>query len=221
MPVLDLLAAPATTQVVVLAAGYELGVGRAVPTAAAVLGLISAVAGGAGPGPIPPARHRTSPDDRGRGAGAAQRDRRWSTRGQRRRGPRHRQRARRRRRRRGAGTDRHGPRRARSGSRSSPLRTWLRSRARVVSARPVRRRGVLRSDPAPPPTGSPPSALAAHPSDCRPAAHAVGHADRRRPRGVTSPCRRVRWGLVARRRRPPGVFPVVSGGTGLGVVTLD
>ncbi|MGW4017385.1 hypothetical protein ACWECW_13835 [Rhodococcus ruber] len=46
MPVLDLLAAPATTQVVVLAAGYELGVGRAVPTAAAVLGLISAVAGG-------------------------------------------------------------------------------------------------------------------------------------------------------------------------------
>ncbi|ANZ26864.1 MULTISPECIES: DUF6223 family protein [Rhodococcus] len=46
MPVLDLLAAPAITHVSVVAAGYELGVGRTVPTAAAVLGLISAVAGG-------------------------------------------------------------------------------------------------------------------------------------------------------------------------------
>ncbi|MDM7486754.1 DUF6223 family protein [Rhodococcus sp. CSLK01-03] len=46
MTVLDLLAAPAMTPVPVLAAGYEVGVGRTVPTAAAVLGLISAVAGG-------------------------------------------------------------------------------------------------------------------------------------------------------------------------------
>lgn len=46
MPVLHLLAAPAANHVSVVAAGYELGVGRTVPTTAAVLGLVSAVVGG-------------------------------------------------------------------------------------------------------------------------------------------------------------------------------
>lgn len=46
MSVLDLLAAPVTTHVSVAAAGYELGVGRTVPTVAAGLGLISVIAGG-------------------------------------------------------------------------------------------------------------------------------------------------------------------------------
>jgi uncharacterized membrane protein YeaQ/YmgE (transglycosylase-associated protein family) len=44
MSVLHLLAAPETTTVV--AAGYELGVGRTVPTTAALLGLVSAIVGG-------------------------------------------------------------------------------------------------------------------------------------------------------------------------------
>ncbi|WP_227997290.1 DUF6223 family protein [Nocardia australiensis] len=46
MSVLDLFATPATTDVSVVAAGYELGVGRAVPTSAAMLGLISVIVGG-------------------------------------------------------------------------------------------------------------------------------------------------------------------------------
>jgi hypothetical protein len=43
MPVLELLSAQ---QFSVVAAGYEVGVGRPVPTAAAVLGLISVIVGG-------------------------------------------------------------------------------------------------------------------------------------------------------------------------------
>jgi hypothetical protein len=46
MSVLHVLAAPAATHVSVAAAGYELGVGRTVPTVAAVLGLISVLVGG-------------------------------------------------------------------------------------------------------------------------------------------------------------------------------
>ncbi|MEV6138542.1 DUF6223 family protein [Nocardia sp. NPDC051990] len=45
MSVLDLSAVPAT-HISVVAAGYELGVGRTVPSVAAVLGLISVIAGG-------------------------------------------------------------------------------------------------------------------------------------------------------------------------------
>jgi hypothetical protein len=44
MSVIHMLAARETTTVV--AAGYELGVGRTVPTAAALLGLVSAIVGG-------------------------------------------------------------------------------------------------------------------------------------------------------------------------------
>ncbi|MEU6644136.1 DUF6223 family protein [Saccharomonospora sp. NPDC046836] len=46
MSVLHLLAAPAATHDWVTAAGYELGSGRTVPTAAAVVALISVVVGG-------------------------------------------------------------------------------------------------------------------------------------------------------------------------------
>ena len=45
MPVLHLLATPAA-HVYVVAAGYELGAGRTVPTAAAVLGLVSVIVSG-------------------------------------------------------------------------------------------------------------------------------------------------------------------------------
>lgn len=46
MPALDVFAALSTTRLSVVAAGYEVGVGRTVPTIAAVLGLISVIAGG-------------------------------------------------------------------------------------------------------------------------------------------------------------------------------
>lgn len=46
MSVLQVLAESATTHISTAAAGYELGVGRTVPTTAAVLGLISVVVGG-------------------------------------------------------------------------------------------------------------------------------------------------------------------------------
>ncbi|MGW0231742.1 DUF6223 family protein [Actinopolymorpha singaporensis] len=46
MSVYHLLARPAAAHVSVAAAGYELGVGRTVPTVAMVLGLISVVVGG-------------------------------------------------------------------------------------------------------------------------------------------------------------------------------
>lgn len=46
MSAYHLLAAPAAAHVSVAAAGYELGVGRTVPTVAAALGLISVIVGG-------------------------------------------------------------------------------------------------------------------------------------------------------------------------------
>jgi hypothetical protein len=45
MSVLHLLAAPAAAHVSVAAGGYELGVGRTVPTVAALVGLISVIVG--------------------------------------------------------------------------------------------------------------------------------------------------------------------------------
>nr|WP_042195229.1 DUF6223 family protein [Kibdelosporangium sp. MJ126-NF4]CEL21820.1 hypothetical protein [Kibdelosporangium sp. MJ126-NF4]CTQ92599.1 hypothetical protein [Kibdelosporangium sp. MJ126-NF4] len=46
MSALHLLAAPTAAHVSIAAAGYELGVGRTVPTVAALLGLISVIVGG-------------------------------------------------------------------------------------------------------------------------------------------------------------------------------
>ncbi|MFE9324330.1 DUF6223 family protein [Nocardia sp. NPDC052278] len=46
MSLLDLSAAPVAAHIWVVAAGYELGVGRTVPSVAAVLGLVSAITGG-------------------------------------------------------------------------------------------------------------------------------------------------------------------------------
>lgn len=46
MSTLEVFAALSTTRFSVVAAGYEVGVGRTVPTIAAVLGLISVIAGG-------------------------------------------------------------------------------------------------------------------------------------------------------------------------------
>ncbi len=46
MTVVDVSAAPVVTHYLGVAAGYELGVGRTVPTAAALLGLVSVIIGG-------------------------------------------------------------------------------------------------------------------------------------------------------------------------------
>ncbi|PPJ23316.1 hypothetical protein C5E45_18065 [Nocardia nova] len=46
MSVLEVFTVPGTAPISVVAAGYELGVGRTVPSTAAVVGLISVIAGG-------------------------------------------------------------------------------------------------------------------------------------------------------------------------------